>query len=257
MKLPADRSFPADNPAAGQAAEPEGAAAAVAPAAGGVARDGGNAIAQVAPAASPPVVTGAQLTEELRNAAHQLGLPLATFLAPISGALSANRYLAQLSIAKRPKPETVARIRALIAGQHVDPTLPPHYFDRRNPVSGNAVMRDRAQVVAEETRRKENDARRASELARALRGPGETLADAAKREAVEDGEQRRLARTAGGGVEPIDFRRLAHHPKARKFEPLPPKVWAELRRLADERGEQPMALLPIVVEQGIAALRAA
>jgi len=251
MKLPADRSFPADNPAASQAAAPEeGAHANAAPTA-----TGGPARSTDGPPVDYP--TGAQLTEELRNAAHQLDLPLAVFLAPISGVMSPNRYLAQLSIAKRPKPETVARIRALITGQNVDPTLPPHYFDRRNPVSGNAIMRDRAQAVAEEARRKEDEARRASEMARALRGPGETLADAAKREAVEDGEQRKLARAAGGGVTPIDFSRVPHHPKARKFEPLPPKIWAELRRLAEERGEQPMALLQVVVEQGIAALRAA
>lgn len=227
--------------------------AAATEAGGALARDGQSV--SRAPLADNP--SGAQLAEELRGAAHALNVSLSAFLAPLSGAMSANRYLAQLSIAKQPKPETVERIRALIAGRNVDPTLPPHYFDRRNPVSGNAIMRDRALAVAEETRSKEDSARRASDLAKALRGPGETLADAVKREALDDGEQRKLARAAGGGVTPIDLSRGPHHPKARKFEPLPPNVWAELRRLAEELGEQPMALLPIVVEYGIAALRSA
>jgi hypothetical protein len=72
-------------------------------------------------------VTGADLIEQLRAEAARRRTTvysLATRLSPHPG-----KWLAQLGIATRPRPTTIARIEALIAGDDVPP--PPNNFQAK------------------------------------------------------------------------------------------------------------------------------
>lgn len=125
------------------------------------------------------------------------------------------------------------------------------------PGSGNCAMRKRSLEVTAEERERLELARRAADLGRALRQPGETLAEATAREAGDQGERRAAARKISATVhDPIDLRKVSpNFPKARKFEPLPPDIWVALKALAEEQGERPMELLPRVVERGLESFR--
>lgn len=71
------------------------------------------------PAEAKP--TGAELAADIRAAAQRAGLSLNRFVAPL--AADPARFVEQLSRARQPLPRTIARIRALIAGE---PVPPPH-----------------------------------------------------------------------------------------------------------------------------------
>lgn len=58
------------------------------------------------------LVTGAQLADALRQAAHQHGVPLTAFIAPLTA--SPRKFMSQLTEAKSPRPLTQSRIRALL-----------------------------------------------------------------------------------------------------------------------------------------------
>jgi hypothetical protein len=242
-----------------QGAETEGGDALAkdaSPAAGGVARDGEIAVAQVIPAASPPVVTGEQLAAELEAAAAAAGQTLHHFLAPIRFGLHGARYIEQLRGAKRPKPRTIERIRAFLRGELPEQYPGEEYAGGTEGSLNREYSRHRLHQTNQE-RERQQGLRQASELGKSLRQPGETLADAVRRECDDLGDRRRDARKLSTTVhDPIDLaKRCPHNPKARKFEPLPPQIWAALKALADEQGAAPMELLPAVVEQGIAAMR--
>ncbi|HEY8593286.1 MAG TPA: hypothetical protein VIL42_10555 [Sphingomicrobium sp.] len=125
---------------------------------------------------SPGAVDGQKLYDELVAAAAAAGMGLKRFAQPLWNQDSGWK-LEQLRIAKRPQAATIARVRALIAG---DPLPPPHNApsaDRdddglRRPDSRSnleAVNRDRAKVAhlrdVNETRHEEH-ARRLREVTR-------------------------------------------------------------------------------------------
>src|SRR5213592_4955462 len=224
---PIDRSDGCANRAPIGAAPKEGAADATVPSAmGGVARIGGHAAAQET-AAPPPVVTGEMLADELEAAALATGQTLHHFLAPIRFGLHGGRYVEQLRSAKRPKPRTIERIRAFLRGELAVEAEGVEYSGGTPGSLNNEYAGHRLNKLNQE---RERDCRRheAAELGRALRQPGETLAEAVRREAEGIGEDRRTARKISATVhDPINLaKRIPHHPKARKFEPLPPEVWA-------------------------------
>ncbi len=59
--------------------------------------------------------TGQELADRLRAAAQQRGANLWRFLAPLTR--NPSSYISTLELAKKPKPLTIARISALIAGE--------------------------------------------------------------------------------------------------------------------------------------------
>ncbi|APR53331.1 hypothetical protein CA223_05295 [Sphingomonas koreensis] len=73
----------------------------------------------------PDNPTGAQLADAVRRRAHALNQPLIRFAAEL--ATHPASWLAKVEIVERPRPVTVARIRALLAG---DPVPPPPPRDR-------------------------------------------------------------------------------------------------------------------------------
>lgn len=56
--------------------------------------------------------TGAQFADALRQAAHQRGVPLSAFIAPLTA--SPRKFMTQLTEAQSPRPLTQSRIRALL-----------------------------------------------------------------------------------------------------------------------------------------------
>lgn len=247
-----DHNRQEERPAPSQGAATEGAALAnKAPAAGGApAREIG-----APPADDDPMglAVAAELLDECEAFIAEHGLAPSTFGKLAAGA---TMLLEGLRNAKRgPQRRTVRRVRRFMAEwrERAADAQPP----RGEPGSRNAKMRSAALIGTAEQRAEEAKRLAQVDAARNRRRPGETLADAVRREALEDGERRACARASGGGVQPIDLKRVPHHPKARKFEPLPAEIWAELRRLADELGEPAAELLPRAVEQGIAAIRRA
>lgn len=64
-------------------------------------------------------VTGRDLVDRIRRRAIELRVPIATFAAPLS--TNASRWLWQMEQAERPKPHTIARVEALLAGREVPP----------------------------------------------------------------------------------------------------------------------------------------
>lgn len=86
-----------------------------------------------------PSPTGAELAAAVRARAAEIGVPVQGFIAPLSS--NPSTYLNQLAQAEKPKPHTVARIRALLAGEKVPPKrtytvqssagrMPVHMADR-------------------------------------------------------------------------------------------------------------------------------
>lgn len=130
-------------------------------------------------------MTGADLVEELWQAARRQGVTLGQFVAPLT--CVPTKYVKQLRLAKSPTPATIERIRALIAGEPVPPP-PPNNFQRFNAYQAAAgtpagYRKASAQRVDElaAARGKIEHRRALAEAAAALRRPGETLADAVRR----------------------------------------------------------------------------
>lgn len=255
MRGPSPDATPASNlqeerTAPSQGAAIEGAAANSAPAAGGALARHDSAPPAECDRLGPEIA--AELLAECEAFLAENPMPPSTF-----GKLACGQtmLLTTLKNAKQgPQRRTVRRVRAFMDSWRIR----AGELRARGGVPGsqNCQMRTAALVVSAEQREAEAEQRRQVEAGRANRRPGETLADAVKREALEEGERRAQARAAGGGVHPIDLAKsCAHHPKARKFEPLPAQIWAELKSLAEELGEPAAELLPRAVEQGIAAIR--
>lgn len=66
-----------------------------------------------------PLTQGEILTLAIAQAAGKAGVPITKFARPLSPNL--RQWIKQLRFARNPKPATVARIEALIAGQPVPP----------------------------------------------------------------------------------------------------------------------------------------
>jgi hypothetical protein len=134
-------------------------------------------------------VTGQHLWDEIRQAAARAGMSMQRFSAPLFN--EPNWKLEQLRIAKRPKPSTIARVRALIAGEPIPPPSGNQYCAARRPLgltrtaaeqagfppSGRSVAENRNLAQALERKARVDHARDLSELARATRRPGQCLAD--------------------------------------------------------------------------------
>jgi hypothetical protein len=119
--------------------------------------------------------TGEDLYEELRAAAAAAGISLHKFAAPLFG--EPNWKLQQLRIAKAPKPLTIARVRALIAGEPVPQPVPS---PKRGIPRGDETHRvndGESRLNGDEIARR----RALAESAAAMRAPGETIADAVRR----------------------------------------------------------------------------
>jgi hypothetical protein len=161
------------------------------------------------PAPSDPIFaaepqTGAEWEELIRREAMRRGIPLSQWLAPFTPHVGT--WLDQLKQAKRPRPRTIERIKALLADEPVEPPVRnvagPLATARREdrasaglPPSGRAIRDARALDLCAEQREREETARQAAERGQALRQPGETLAEAVAREAREIGERRTRARS--------------------------------------------------------------
>lgn len=120
-------------------------------------------------------VTGQLLYDELADAALVAGVPLRQFVAPLFNEPSWK--LEQLRIAKAPMPATIARVRALIAGEPLPPTRP-------SPVKGHTIGPRHERIIGVETRLSGEviaQRRNLAERAHAERHPGETLAAAVRR----------------------------------------------------------------------------
>jgi hypothetical protein len=120
-------------------------------------------------------VTGQQLYDELAAAANAAGVSLRHFVAPLFNEPSWK--LEQLRIAKVPMPATIARVRALIAGEPLPPT-------RTSPVKGKTISRRHERITGGETRLSGEVIayrRNLTDMAHAERLPGETLAAAVRR----------------------------------------------------------------------------
>lgn len=152
----------------------------------GAADEGGSGRSvAVAPAEAP---TGADLFRLLEAEADRRGLTVNRFIRPL--AINPGPYLANLRKAKRPKPETVARVRALIAGEDV----PEPAWKQERARQVDSIHEERGRV---------EERQQAAETAALARLPGETLADAVRREAVDAGKRRGLARLTGGVHRPV------------------------------------------------------
>lgn len=73
------------------------------------------------------LTTGAELTAAIRARAAELGPPVARFAAPLSP--DPDKWLYQTARAMAPKPHTIARVQALLAGAPVPPP-PPNNFQK-------------------------------------------------------------------------------------------------------------------------------
>jgi hypothetical protein len=134
-------------------------------------------------------VTGEQLYQELCRAAGAAGKSLSGFVAPLFH--GASWKIEQLRIARKPTASTVARVRALIAGDPLPPLLRGRYIrDERAfglsrlaaeaagiPPSRRSI--DEASSLEEQLARRSRIelARDLAEVAHATRRPGQLLAD--------------------------------------------------------------------------------
>lgn len=158
----------------------------------------------------PDSPNGEHLADALQREARRRGVSLTRLVAPLWG--KDRQYRVEtLRGVRRPNQETIARIRALIAGQPL-PARPPRKAhpnqnvrrvdreeaglppSKREIAESEKIARDAGQ------REREEVAKLAAHRARSSRLPGETLAEAVKREAVAAGRRRSIARVAGGGT---------------------------------------------------------
>lgn len=66
--------------------------------------------------------TGAELVDAVRHRARQLGVPANRFVSALTNQPAS--WFRQTEAARRPKPATIARVRALLAGDEVSPARP-------------------------------------------------------------------------------------------------------------------------------------
>jgi hypothetical protein len=110
-----------------------------------------------------------------------------------------NWKLEQLRIAKRPKPSTIARVRALIAGQPIPPPSGNQYCraartrieaEEAGLAPSARSVRERQTLKQQMERRGRVDlARHLAELAHVSRRPGQTLADRLRELRAEERSQ--------------------------------------------------------------------
>lgn len=135
----------------------------------------------------PDTPTGEQLYDELCRAAGAAGRSLSAFAAPL---FASSWKIEQLRIARRPKPETVARVRALCSGRLGAVTRKRYFRDERAaglsrlqaealgiPPSMRSLREQRVLEAQAERRAGIEELRRLSEVAKATRKPGQPLGE--------------------------------------------------------------------------------
>jgi hypothetical protein len=127
-------------------------------------------------------MTGPELELELRDAAARKGVPVGAFVAPLSPA--PRSFLYQLRHAKRSKPETVDRVRALLEGRLKMPEIQLS-FAGGTPGSVNSMTAAHSLSRTLEHKARVETRRHLADLARERRRPGETLAAAVRRVEAE------------------------------------------------------------------------
>lgn len=115
-------------------------------------------------------LTGSDLVHQLWVAANAKGLALGEFARPLSSQPA--KFLKQLRAAHSPGPLTIARIRALIAGEDV-------------PSPASRALSGLARPMAEKIREDLDWRRAIAEAAAERRRPGETLQAAVRRVELE------------------------------------------------------------------------
>lgn len=176
--------------------------------------------------------TGVELAEELRAAAASAGVSIYAFVTPLATS-NASSFLANLSTAQHPKPLTIARVRALCAGEPL-PEARPSTFEKRFGLTRHAVPEPR------DSGGQRTALIELGERAAARRLPGETLAASLKR-LEQDGEVEESAETQAEAQARRD-RELA--------ELASPS--ALIRRAARDWPEQSAAVAAIAAEMGVA-----
>lgn len=166
--------------------------------------------AELSAGALPRRPTGAELVAEIEKAAHAAGVSPTEFARPLSG--MTNNFLAQLRIAKRPLASTIARVRALVAGEPVPAGrggLPGVVTCRR--AEREALGLGPSKRELRETGNLDRHARDRAKL-EGLRDIAETRAEAhergvrevVEREAAEAVSRRKIAQSSGSVRKVID-----------------------------------------------------
>jgi hypothetical protein len=124
------------------------------------------------------LATGQDLYDELQRAARAAGTSLNKFAAPLFAEGQVPWKLEQLRIAKCPMPHTLARVRALIAGEPLPEARP-------SPIKGKTIRARYERPSGASESRLSSEAiafrRNLTDLARTHRLPGETLHAAIRR----------------------------------------------------------------------------
>lgn len=148
-------------------------------------------------------VTGEMLHQELGAAARAAGVSIQKFSTPLFN--EPNWKLEQLRIAKHPKPSTIARVRALVAGEPLPPPSGNQYCrDARAfglsrieaekagiPPSSRSINESRNLELQQQRRSAAEYARYLADVARETRRPGQTLADRVRELRAETASPRR------------------------------------------------------------------
>lgn len=122
--------------------------------------------------AIPEHPTGADLAGAIRSEAERRGVTIATLVSELRPG-HPSKYLEQLQLSQKPTASTVARIRALLAGEPVPP-LPDPRRRGTNSTASTLASADRQGSERAAQERLKRDGFRAHEVRR----PGEALADA-------------------------------------------------------------------------------
>lgn len=152
--------------------------------------------------------SGQDLADALRAAAKARGESVTDMLLPITR--WPQTWLSQLEKARRPKTKTIERVRAILAGEMLPPraerTACPQQLVRRVDREAAGLKPSGRELAEMDALRRQREAREAeagahdaAERAKTSRLPGETLAEAVRREALAAGQRRRAAGVAGGG----------------------------------------------------------
>jgi hypothetical protein len=136
------------------------------------------------------VPSGRDLVHQLWVAAGAKGMTLSAFVAPLTG--QPNKFLQQLREARRPKPATIERVRALIEGREIPPAANQPKVDystctraererRGLDPSSRQLCEERSLTAAELEKERVAWRRALAEAATVERRPGETLHAAVRR----------------------------------------------------------------------------
>lgn len=139
-------------------------------------------------------VTGRDLVHQLWVAAAARGADLNAFIRPLTS--DPGKFVGQLREARRPKPATIERVRALIEGRELPPshnqpkvaysTCTRAERERLGLAPSARQLRDEDQLIRRLNERDMVEYRRAlAEAAATARRPGETLHAAVQRVAAE------------------------------------------------------------------------